>query len=152
MTSRRRRHAKNPRTNAVTKKAQASMASEMAFSQINSGRQSRHAPCGMSVDIPKILQKQHHRLHLDPIGPPGQRAKSSRLPPAEGEEPYRRARSGVRWWTLSRRGRGVVAARRMEAEGSSAQGRLAKRNPPSLSEVLRRITPSANPPYALREQ
>src|SRR6266852_7143009 len=51
MTSRRRRHTKDPRTNAVAKKAPATMASEMAFSQINSGFHSRHAPCGMSVDM-----------------------------------------------------------------------------------------------------
>ena len=29
-------------------------ASEMAFSQINSDLQSRHAPCGMSVDMSRI--------------------------------------------------------------------------------------------------
>src|SRR5712692_11496152 len=51
MTSRRRRHTKDPRTNAVVKKAPATMASEMAFSQINSGFHSRHAPCGMSIDM-----------------------------------------------------------------------------------------------------
>src|SRR5216684_8227783 len=47
----RRRHAKNARTNAVVNKAPATMASEMAFSQINSGFHSRHAPCGTSVDM-----------------------------------------------------------------------------------------------------
>ena len=40
-----------PGTNAVAKKAPAIRASEMAFSQINSGFHSRHAPCGMSVDM-----------------------------------------------------------------------------------------------------
>jgi len=50
----RRRHKKNPRTNAVAKKAMASMASETAFSQINSGFHSKHAPCGVSVDMFRI--------------------------------------------------------------------------------------------------
>src|SRR5229473_2055908 len=58
MTSRRRRHTKDPRTNAVVKKAPATMASEMAFSQINSGFHSRHAPCGMSIDMSRISPRR----------------------------------------------------------------------------------------------
>jgi hypothetical protein len=34
------------------------MASEMAFSQINSGFHSRHAPCGMSIDMSRIFSKK----------------------------------------------------------------------------------------------
>src|SRR3982750_412894 len=52
------------------------MASESAFSQINSGRQSRHAPCGMSVDMSGTLpteiirtttSRSENRGHTDKI-------------------------------------------------------------------------------------
>ena len=58
------------------------MASETAFSQINSGFHSRHAPCGTSVDMSMISNKGQHWPHRDPIRPPGRRFKSFRFPRA----------------------------------------------------------------------
>src|SRR5262245_28027011 len=68
----RRRHTKSPRTNAVAKKAPASMASETAFNQINSGFHRRHAPCGVSVDMSRISPRNRATIsgqQFRPISP-----------------------------------------------------------------------------------
>src|SRR5690348_16038948 len=60
--------------NAVAKKAMAARASETAFSQINSGCHSRHAPCGLSIDMSRLSPKKQHGLYCNSIGRPGWRS------------------------------------------------------------------------------
>src|SRR3954471_15113846 len=54
----RRRQTENITKNAVAKKPPAIRVSETAFSQIHSGCHSRHAPCGLRVDISRLSPKK----------------------------------------------------------------------------------------------
>src|SRR5256885_11750207 len=53
----RRRHTENITKKAVAKNPPAIRLSETAFSQIHPGSHSRHAPCGLKVDIIRLSPK-----------------------------------------------------------------------------------------------